>query len=121
MAERMVWTRQYPAVLAELERTGRYLAREEAIRAKNGGMDQMAEFYLKLYRWYAREGARYVPKPADAEYPVWVCSSRWRARWSSRCRCRRPQNRPAGLTIRQGGFCFRFAPSAHGCTPDGAR
>lgn len=70
--ERTVWTRQHPAVLEELERTGRYLTREEAIRAKNG---DMADFYLELYRWYARVGERYVPRPADAQYPVWVSLS----------------------------------------------
>lgn len=76
MAERIVWTRQHPAVWEELERTGRYIAREEAIRAKNGGMGEMSEFYLRLYRWYTREGGRFVPRPADVEYPVWVSLSR---------------------------------------------
>ena len=51
--ERTVWTRQHPAVLEELERCGRYMVKEEAIRAKNG---DMADFYLNLYRWYTRQG-----------------------------------------------------------------
>lgn len=34
--EKTVWTRQHPAVLEELERCGRYVATEEAIRLKTG-------------------------------------------------------------------------------------
>ena len=71
--EKMVWTRQHPAVLEELERCGRYVATEEAIRLKNG---DMADFYLKLYRWYARQGERFVPRPDGVEFPVWVSLSR---------------------------------------------
>lgn len=70
--ERTVWTRQHPAVLEELERTGRYVTKEEAIQAKNG---DMADFYLKLYRWYGREGERFVPRPQGVEYPIWVSLS----------------------------------------------
>lgn len=73
-ATRTVWTRQHPAVLDELEQTGHYYAREEAIRAKNGG-GSMADFYLRVYDWYAREGEKYVPRPPQARYPIWVSVS----------------------------------------------
>lgn len=36
----------------------------------------MADFYLKLYRWYARQGERFVPRPDGVEFPVWVSLSR---------------------------------------------
>ena len=64
-----IWTRQHPGVLEELERTGRYRVREEAIRLKNG---DMSDYYLELYRWYVRRGGRLVPVPEGVEYPVWV-------------------------------------------------
>ena len=32
-------------------------------------------FIWIIYRWYARAGERYVPRPADAQYPVWVSLS----------------------------------------------
>ena len=71
--ERTVWTRQHPAVLEELERCGRYMVKEEAIRAKNG---DMADFYLNLYRWYTRQGERFVPRPQGVEFPIWGSLSR---------------------------------------------
>ena len=36
----------------------------------------MADFYLKLYRWYSRQGERFVPRPDGVEFPVWVSLSR---------------------------------------------
>ena len=36
----------------------------------------MADFYLNLYRWYARQGERFVPRPDGVEFPVWVSLSR---------------------------------------------
>lgn len=63
------WTRQVPQVLEEIETTGRYVVREEYIRAKN---DTISDYYLELYRWYTRECRRLVSIPDDADLPIWL-------------------------------------------------
>ena len=40
------WTRQVPQVMEEIERTGRYVVREEYVRAKN---DTISDYYLGLH------------------------------------------------------------------------
>ncbi|MBQ3276525.1 MAG: DUF3841 domain-containing protein [Oscillospiraceae bacterium] len=63
------WTRQHETVWHQLEKTGVYRVREENIREKNG---PISEYYLEMYRWYAREASARVPRPAGAEYPIWL-------------------------------------------------
>lgn len=62
------WTRQVPEVLKELENEGRYRVKEEYIRIKN---DNIADYYLNLYRWYTKKGREYVEIPETAEFPIW--------------------------------------------------
>lgn len=62
------WTRQVPQVVEELERTGRYLVKEEYIRIKN---DTIADYYLELYEWYTKKSRRYRKIPEEARYPIW--------------------------------------------------
>lgn len=69
------WTRQVREVADELCETGRYIAREEYVRAKNGAI---ADHYLGLYRWLT-EGCRsrgLVDMPPDAEAPIWQALTR---------------------------------------------
>ena len=66
------WTRQVPAVAEELERTGRYVVREEYIRIKN---DTIADYYLDMYRWYTKKARAYVDIPEANEYPIWFSLS----------------------------------------------
>ncbi len=63
------WTRQVPQVMEEIERTGRYVVREEYVRAKN---DTISDYYLGLYRWYTHGCRRLVDIPADADLPIWL-------------------------------------------------
>ncbi len=66
------WTRQVPEVVDELERTGRYVVREEYVRAKNG---TISDYYLELYRWYTAGCRRRMRLPNDADLPIWLALS----------------------------------------------
>ncbi|MBQ6386307.1 MAG: DUF3841 domain-containing protein [Lachnospiraceae bacterium] len=66
------WTRQAAVVLDEFDEDGRYVVKKEYIEAKN---DTIADFYLKLYRWYTREAGKHLTLPQDAEYPIWMSVS----------------------------------------------
>lgn len=68
---RTVWTRQVPQVEDELKRSGRYIVREEYVRAKN---DTISDYYLELYRWLAAGCRRrgLASMPSDAMLPIWV-------------------------------------------------
>lgn len=63
------YTRQVSAMWESLRREGSYRVRREYIEEKN---DTIADYYLKLYRWYTRMSRRYLSLPADAEYPIWL-------------------------------------------------
>ena len=63
------WTRQHPEVLRELKRSGIYRVDAEHIREKNGAI---SDYYLDLYAWYVRCAEQRVPRPADAQYPIWL-------------------------------------------------
>ena len=65
----ILWTRQVTEVAEELEKTGVYRVKKEYIEAKN---DTIADYYLKLYRWFTREAGRYIQIPAGCEYPIWM-------------------------------------------------
>lgn len=68
---RRVWTRQVPQVLDEIDRTGRYVVRDEYVRIKN---DSIADYYLELYHWLTdgcrRRGLARIPE--GATLPVWL-------------------------------------------------
>lgn len=66
---RQAWTRQSTQMWEELKTSGRYLAREEFVRAKNG---DIADYYLDFYRWLTYRAASYVRLPEDAEMPIWL-------------------------------------------------
>ncbi|MDO5111121.1 MAG: DUF3841 domain-containing protein [Clostridia bacterium] len=63
------WTRQHENALRELRQTGCYRVREAYIREKN---DSISEYYLALYDWYAAGAEKLVPRPAGAQYPIWL-------------------------------------------------
>lgn len=67
-----LWTRQVAEMLDELERTGCYRVREEYIRKKN---DDIADYYLKIYRWLTQKSRAYIEIPPEAEFPVWFSTS----------------------------------------------
>lgn len=65
------WTRQVAQVMDEIEQTGRYLVREEYVRAKS---DSIADYYLELYRWLTNKCRQHAVAdiPADATLPIWL-------------------------------------------------
>ncbi len=73
MAKRIVWTRQNAAVLEQLERDGRFIAREEFMRS---AMEDTSEIMFQLYHWLATHMPTQAARPADASYPIWVALSR---------------------------------------------
>ncbi len=68
--KRVFWTRQAVQAAEELQNNGIYRVKKEYIEKKN---DTIAEFYLKLYRWYTKEATRYMD--ITAEYPIWLSMS----------------------------------------------
>ncbi|WP_164689961.1 DUF3841 domain-containing protein [Luxibacter massiliensis] len=66
------WTRQVPQVWEEIQRTGQYSVREEYIQSKN---DTIADYYIRLYRWYTQKSRSYIHIPPEEEYPVWFSLS----------------------------------------------
>lgn len=64
-----VWTRQVPQVWDEIQRTGRYLVKEEYVRAKNL---EISDYYIELYRWFTEQARSRVQMPDEAEFPIWL-------------------------------------------------
>lgn len=65
--KRVFWTRQSAAVEEELFNEGVYRVKKEYIEKKN---DTIAEFYLRLYRWYTSEASKHMS--ISGEYPIWL-------------------------------------------------
>lgn len=64
-----VWTKQHEAVLEQLERDGRYVAKRKYIQNDLG--DQQ-EIMAKVYDVLVQHHPDLARKPADAEVPVWL-------------------------------------------------
>lgn len=62
-----VWTKQHRSVLETLRRTGRYTAKRAFIQAD---LQEYTPLVLTPYDWLASQLP--PPRPADAEYPVWL-------------------------------------------------
>lgn len=69
-AMRTFWTRQVVQVEEELRNSGVYRPKESYIRKKNG---EIADFYLRLYRWFTKEASKYIVPTGD--YPIWLSIS----------------------------------------------
>lgn len=63
-----LYTRQNEKTLLMLEQSGILLNQRVYVQLHFG---DMAEHYLDSYDWFAAEAARRVPKPAEAELPIW--------------------------------------------------
>ncbi len=64
-----VWTKQHSSVLAELEETGRYIAKQEYICMD---LEEHADLVLEVYDWLVNHTPNRQYKPVDAQYPIWV-------------------------------------------------
>lgn len=67
-----LWTRQHKNVLEELETHGVYRVKKEYIMQK---MDNISDYFLKLYNWYVSEAEKNVPRPEGVTYPIWLSTS----------------------------------------------
>ncbi|MCH4890859.1 DUF3841 domain-containing protein [Acidaminobacter sp. JC074] len=64
-----VWTRQHKDVLKVIEEKGVYRVDPKHINMK---MEEYADYYKSLYKWYSKRAEKLVTKPDDITYPVWV-------------------------------------------------
>lgn len=64
-----VWTKQHKAVLEQLERDGRYVAKRRYVQNDLG---EQAEIMAKVYDVLVANHPKLNEKPEDAEVPVWV-------------------------------------------------
>jgi hypothetical protein len=67
-----LWTRQHQNILKPLEEFGVYYVKKEYLLEK---FDTISDYYLSIYNWYIERAERIVPRPKDAEYPVWLSTS----------------------------------------------
>lgn len=67
-----LWTRQHKNLLKELEESGVYRVKKEYILQKN---DTISNYYFKLYDWYVKQAEKFVPRPEEALYPIWLSTS----------------------------------------------
>lgn len=67
--EFVFFTRQVKAMWDLLEKEGIYTVRKEYVEAKN---DTIADFYIKVYRWYTRTASKYISIPDGLEFPIWL-------------------------------------------------
>lgn len=68
MSEKIrLWTRQHKNVLEELETHGVYRVKKEYIMQK---LDNISDYFLKLYNWYVSEAEKIVPRPEGVTYPI---------------------------------------------------
>lgn len=65
-----LWTRQNEKSLDQLEKNGVFHNKREYIESQ---YEDIANHYIKLYRWFVEAASRRVPKPEDVEFPIW-CS-----------------------------------------------
>lgn len=65
-----IWTRQDIRSLEDLKTKGVYRVDREYIEEQYG---DIAEHYIKLYKWFTEAACKMVPKPEVVEFPIW-CS-----------------------------------------------
>lgn len=65
-----LWTRQDEKSLRQLEKNGVIHNKREYIEAQ---YEDIADHFIKLYRWFVEAASRRVPKPENVEFPIW-CS-----------------------------------------------
>jgi len=64
-----VWTGQSPVVLKTLNETGRYIVRKSYVDQK---YKETAWIFQEAYQYLSNAVQSFLPRPADAESPVWV-------------------------------------------------
>ncbi|MBR3164857.1 MAG: DUF3841 domain-containing protein [Lachnospiraceae bacterium] len=71
----ILYTAQQPVVLEALERDGRSVVRREYIDKKYGDTSWV---FQEAYSFFRQTASTMLPKPEDAESPVWLfADSRW--------------------------------------------
>ena len=65
-----LWTRQDIKSLDDIKKYGVYKVQREYIEEQH---DEVADHYIKLYKWFTQAASKIVTKPSDVEFPIW-CS-----------------------------------------------
>lgn len=73
VAKITVWTKQNEKVLDQLNQDGRYLAKREYIQSD---LHEYADLVLESYDWLAGKLSKFIERPEDVTYPIWVSDKR---------------------------------------------
>ncbi len=65
----ILYTSQSDIVINTLEKEDLYLVKKEFIEKK---YDELSSIFLAAYNWFIMKAPRYVEKPRDARYPIWL-------------------------------------------------
>lgn len=65
-----LWTRQDIKSLWDIKMQGVYRVKREYIEKQ---FEDIANHYVKLYKWFTDVASKRVPKPLEVEFPIW-CS-----------------------------------------------
>lgn len=68
-----LWTRQDERSLEELKKNKVFVNKEEYIRNQ---YEDIADHFIKLYKWFVKEASKKVPKPDYVSMPIWCSISR---------------------------------------------
>lgn len=66
----ILWTRQDERSLQDIEKHGVFRNKEKYIRYNYG---DIADHFIKAYRWFTNEASKIVEKPDGVDFPIW-CS-----------------------------------------------
>lgn len=68
-----MWTGQHKRVLETLERDGVYYVKNEYMDQKYG---ETAWIFKEAYQWFVKKAITMIPKPDEAQSPVWIYKNR---------------------------------------------
>lgn len=67
-----LFTRQDIKSLENIRRFGVHRIKRKYIEEQ---FDDIAEYYIYLYKWFVDKASKKVPKPEDVEFPIWCAIS----------------------------------------------
>jgi len=67
-----LWTRQSIKSLDDLRSNGVIRINQKHMKEK---FDVLADYFIKLYRWFVEAASKRVPKPPEVEFPIWCAIS----------------------------------------------
>jgi hypothetical protein len=68
-----LFTRQDIKSLEDIKVSGVHRIKRKYIEEQ---FDDIAEYYISLYKWFVDKASKKVPKPEDVEFPIWCAISK---------------------------------------------